>query len=71
MNMKVKQAGERVIAHLEQLERVFPPDKFKLTFVARYVGNEGLDADVIVSADDHDKVMAVMERHKGTKGERP
>ena len=71
MNVKVKHAGEHVIARLEQLERVFPVDKFKLTFVARYVGSDGLDADVIVTADDHDKVIAVLERHKNTKGERP
>lgn len=68
--MKVKHAGEHVIARLEQLERVFPPDRFKLTFVARYVGSDGLDADVIVTADDHGKVMAVLERHKDTKGTR-
>ena len=61
--------GERAAEALARLESTFKPGRYKLTFVARYVGPDGLDADVIVSADDTAEVVAVLEKHRQTKAE--
>ena len=70
MNESVRRAGERAAEALARLESTFKPGRYKLTFVARYVGPDGLDADIIVSADDTDAVAAVLAKHKNTKAER-
>ena len=46
MNETVRRAGERAAEALARLESTFKPGRYKLTFVARYVGPDGLQLDL-------------------------
>lgn len=59
----VQAAGDDVIDCMGRLERWFPPGRFKLTFVARYVGAEPLDdADMVITADNLEAARAALAR---------
>jgi hypothetical protein len=48
----------RIADHLAEISKLIPPSKYRLTFVGRYIGNELLDADIVVS-DDGDLSLVV------------
>ncbi len=48
---------------LERLERLFPKGKYELTLIARYIGHEKLDADVLLTRDDFTKLRELMEHY--------
>ena len=48
---------------LERLERLFPRGQYELTLIARYVGAEKLDADVLLTRDDFTKLRELLEHY--------
>ena len=60
-NAMINRVREEVDRHLDALESWFLPE-CKLTFIMRKPGND--DADLVITVDDIDELIAVLERTK-------
>jgi hypothetical protein len=47
---------------LADLERLMPPSKWKLSFVARYTAGDLDDADIVVTADTLPELLTCIQR---------
>lgn len=47
---------------LQDLERLMPPSKWKLSFVARYTAGDLDDADIVVTADTLPGLLTCLQR---------
>lgn len=47
---------------LQDLERLMPPSKWKLSFVARYTTGDLEDADIVITADKLPDLLTCIQR---------
>lgn len=47
---------------LERMERLFPEGQYQLTLVCRYVGAKPLDANLVLTRDDFEAVIAAIRK---------
>ena len=47
---KTRHMREVIHGALDRIHKELPPERWKLTVVARYIGADGLDADVVRAA---------------------
>jgi hypothetical protein len=62
--MTLGQVTQEITQHLNEMGGYFKPE-MKLTFIARLPGND--NADFMLTIDDLDEVIKVLERRKGVK----
>lgn len=62
MSLLLQQIQEQITFSLNQIAKILP--SYKVTLVARYVGGDLENADIILSNDDLKKVIDSVERMK-------
>lgn len=60
----VEQVAFMLDQKMKQIERILPKGRYKLTLVCRYVADNKLDADMLFTLDDLDKVIEVINKLK-------
>lgn len=62
-NPKLEQLRAMIAQHLAEIAETLPPDEWKLTFIARKIGENETTADILVGDDEsYDEVMATVMR---------
>lgn len=70
MSDKLQVAQHRIAYHLDEIMECFMPNS-KLTLIVRPMGSELGNMDFVMTDDDLDKAIAVLERRKAKGNEAP